>query len=255
MLNLSKVHLKKRKDRDDQYDHLPQFLSKCFNMISTCAPNIAGWSESGDSFFIYDVDRLCSEIIPTVFKHNKFSSFVRQLHFYGFKKVIPEHVYPNGWEQFRHPFFRKNEPALLVKIKKSGHFEESSPVGDELAYIREHMQNINDRVQFLRSVVEDLTTNVNILLLSTQLSVDTNPPNRRIGPFRSFTDDFALDGSKLFNYDGDETPNNANLNEEQLSEQELHMSLEQQVLQMNPNLQRRLRPQLRQQILHQLQRL
>ena len=57
----------------------PLFLRKAYNMISTCPQEIACWSEDGKSFIVKDPERMASEIIPTVYKHNKFSSFVRQL--------------------------------------------------------------------------------------------------------------------------------------------------------------------------------
>jgi hypothetical protein len=42
---------------------------------------IACWSEAGDSFIIKESNRFAEEVIPTVYKHNKFTSFVRQLNF------------------------------------------------------------------------------------------------------------------------------------------------------------------------------
>lgn len=66
---------KRKESNDDQ----PLFLKKAFVMISTCPPDIACWAEDGKSFIVKDSERLAAEIIPTVYKHNKFSSFVRQL--------------------------------------------------------------------------------------------------------------------------------------------------------------------------------
>ena len=73
---------RRRKETNSDDDNQPLFLKKCYHMISTCDPEIASWSEpDGQSFLIYDVNRFSSDIIPTVYKHNKFASFVRQLNF------------------------------------------------------------------------------------------------------------------------------------------------------------------------------
>jgi len=56
-------------------------------MISNCNPDIAGWTEDGTMFVIKDIKVFEQTIIPQFFDHNKFSSFARQLNFYGFRKM------------------------------------------------------------------------------------------------------------------------------------------------------------------------
>lgn len=65
----------------------PLFLRKTYQMLESCSPSIAAWSGKGDSFLIKDPDSFAQTVIPQYFSHNNFSSFVRQLNFYGFRKV------------------------------------------------------------------------------------------------------------------------------------------------------------------------
>jgi hypothetical protein len=72
----------------------PLFLRKTYQMLENCPADIAGWSEKGDSFMIKDPDRFAQTVIPQYFSHSNFSSFVRQLNFYGFRKVKQDVRHP-----------------------------------------------------------------------------------------------------------------------------------------------------------------
>lgn len=58
-----------------------------FEMINSCDPNLAGWTEDGTMFVIKEQAIFAQQIIPQFFDHNKFASFARQLNFYGFRKM------------------------------------------------------------------------------------------------------------------------------------------------------------------------
>jgi hypothetical protein len=80
---------RKRKESLEDYQSL--FLMKAYHMITRChtlCPDIACWTEDGKAFIVKDAEKLASDIIPTVYKHNKFSSFVRQLNLRKISKTI-----------------------------------------------------------------------------------------------------------------------------------------------------------------------
>jgi hypothetical protein len=81
---------------------------------------IGGWTANGETFVIKDAKVFSEKVIPTVYKHNNFSSFVRQLNFYGFKKIKTElSSIENPLWEFRHPSFLKGSPELLSEIKRA----------------------------------------------------------------------------------------------------------------------------------------
>lgn len=62
---------------------VPPFLSKTFDLVDEpCLNPIISWSSNGGSFVVWDPLEFARIILPRHFKHNNFSSFVRQLNTY-----------------------------------------------------------------------------------------------------------------------------------------------------------------------------
>ncbi|CAI9267972.1 unnamed protein product [Lactuca saligna] len=62
---------------------IPPFLSKTFDLVSDPRLDpIISWGGSGQSFVVWDPVEFARIILPRNFKHNNFSSFVRQLNTY-----------------------------------------------------------------------------------------------------------------------------------------------------------------------------
>eukprot|EP00537_Pseudo-nitzschia_pungens_P007918 CAMPEP_0172377550 /NCGR_PEP_ID=MMETSP1060-20121228/68962_1 /TAXON_ID=37318 /ORGANISM="Pseudo-nitzschia pungens, Strain cf. cingulata" /LENGTH=443 /DNA_ID=CAMNT_0013105243 /DNA_START=736 /DNA_END=2067 /DNA_ORIENTATION=+ len=152
----------KRKESADA----PIFLRKTFAMINDCDPEIATWSEDGTSFVVKDTELFASKVIPTYFKHSNFSSFVRQLNFYGFRKIKTDPIRIRDQEndveskywRFRHEKFLKGRVDLLSAIKKSNQIEhadkqEVDVLKNEVTDLKAQLAKMSKSVQQMASVV------------------------------------------------------------------------------------------------------
>ncbi|KAL6530474.1 hypothetical protein OROMI_028363 [Orobanche minor] len=124
---------------DDQKDNLleyvrktppPPFLLKTYTLVEDPATDeVVSWNEDGTAFVVWRPAEFAADLLPTIFKHSNFSSFVRQLNTYAWCSHAPfsspENRYVLGfhkiatsrWE-FGNDMFRKGEKVKLCEIRR-----------------------------------------------------------------------------------------------------------------------------------------
>ncbi|ONH95204.1 hypothetical protein PRUPE_7G056700 [Prunus persica] len=91
----------------------PPFLLKTYMLVEDpTTDDVISWNDDGSAFVVWQPAEFARDLLPTLFKHSNFSSFVRQLNTYGFRKVST-----SRWE-FCNDKFRKGEKDQLCDIRR-----------------------------------------------------------------------------------------------------------------------------------------
>ncbi|KAK3029455.1 hypothetical protein RJ639_037740 [Escallonia herrerae] len=98
----------------DSHKSVPApFLTKTYQLVDDpSTDHIVSWGEDDTTFVVWRPPEFARDLLPNYFKHNNFSSFVRQLNTYGFRKIVPDR-----WE-FANEYFKKGEKHLLCEIHR-----------------------------------------------------------------------------------------------------------------------------------------
>lgn len=106
---------------------IPPFVQKLSSFLDISKnTDLIRWSDRGDSFIVLDEDEFAKTLIPELFKHNNYASFVRQLNMYGFHKRVG--LSDNSMKaserknkspsEYYNPYFKRGHPNLLWLINK-----------------------------------------------------------------------------------------------------------------------------------------
>ncbi|KAJ7611649.1 HSF-type DNA-binding-domain-containing protein [Roridomyces roridus] len=113
-----------RKDsagHEDNMSSTSDFVKKLYKMLEDQTfQNVVSWGPQGDCFVVKDMNEFTKSILPRMFKHSNFASFVRQLNKYDFHKVknTDDNQFGEHSWTFRHPDFHADRRDALENIKR-----------------------------------------------------------------------------------------------------------------------------------------
>jgi HSF-type DNA-binding len=133
-------------------------------------------TEDGDMFVVKDPDLFATQVIPQYFDHNKFSSFARQLNFYGFRKMQSKPIRNSDFDAgtakhvtFYNENFKRGRCDLLKKIQRSTRGGGTAAPGDqsrEVVFLREQVSNLELQVTEVASQMEERIRRLELEMLS-----------------------------------------------------------------------------------------
>ncbi|KAL4747349.1 hypothetical protein BDW72DRAFT_183004 [Aspergillus terricola var. indicus] len=124
---LYKRALAAKREAQAKRKQIPPFVQKLSSFLDESKnTDLIRWSDDGNSFIVLDEDEFAKTLIPELFKHNNYASFVRQLNMYGFHKKVglsdnsmrASERKNKSPSEYANPYFKRGHPDLLWLIQK-----------------------------------------------------------------------------------------------------------------------------------------
>lgn len=155
-------------------------------MLARCDERLAAWDDNGETFVVKDPDGFAANVIPNYFEHNNFSSFARQLNFYGFKKIQMKPIRMNQGDRdrpkmvkFHNPNFKQGRKDLLTNIFRSTRKNTSGAnVGKQQS---KEIATLKSKVTFLEGQLARMEASLLVMRHEMREMIELQPPFPQYG--------------------------------------------------------------------------
>ena len=171
---------------------IPKFLQHIWSILqNSTLSHIISWHQTfPNAFLVHDQRLFCKYVLPKYYKHNKLTSFVRQLNMYQFHKLRDE-----GSMTWSHPYLHKDKYNQLQYIQRG--ISSSSPHSSYRcsSHIHQQQQSLNHyNHHSLNSIIDNPQIQQNQITV-TKIS---NENEQRINLLQEEIEEFRDDIGKQF---------------------------------------------------------
>ncbi|XVF27652.1 hypothetical protein REPUB_Repub14bG0126800 [Reevesia pubescens] len=170
------------------------FLSKTYALLEEGetgdddSKKIVSWNAEGTGFVVWSTAEFSELTLPRYFKHNNFSSFIRQLNTYGFKKTsskIWEFKHEKFQRGYKHMLVeitrKKNEPSVFPAFLKASDEDQIGEENNHQTLMEENENLRREKVELQTQIAQFKALEIQLLeCLAQHMGNNTNHKERRL---------------------------------------------------------------------------
>ena len=159
-------------------------IPELYRIINSDEPTVR-WVPGGQKFLILDPKKFSQTVLPKYFKHSKFTSFVRQLNFYGFhkKRIITSDLITENNSAaladlgdavcFQHEFFQQNQPKLLLRIQRTTKQSSAAAAAESLSLNKQReLEDLREQLREMKKQIENSRDEFDIKIAAARAEIE-----------------------------------------------------------------------------------